>query len=250
MIIPSFALSILLVPFFLASGANAQFACDPPTIVSPSNGDFGDGTFNITVNYPCGDGLIRIMSDLAGEIAVVPSNFLEGGFTYETLRQPFGEQYYYLLHNSDTEEIARSNVVTITVRCGIPSMRIEGSPNGALATRTPVITGYSDCPFVTVLIPDQASITVPVVNTAYRVQAEVIANGPLTITALASSDGQGSDSRPSANLNIVVDSAEPYIPVSSVGNEGKRMLTNSALLLRLSDPLAIFPAEALPRAPS
>jgi hypothetical protein len=70
MIIPSFALSILLVPFFLASGANAQFACDPPTIVSPSNGDFGDATFNITgyVNYPCGDGLIRIMSDLAGRL--------------------------------------------------------------------------------------------------------------------------------------------------------------------------------------
>jgi hypothetical protein len=175
----------------------------------------------VEVGSRCDSGEIRILTQEDGEVYLAFTDD-QGAFSATFQYQAFGTQHFYLLHSAvvDIDALSPSSVLAVTVACGVPVIQSpsadqdDAAADVTIETRRPIISGVSDCPFVTVNIPGQGAITVAVTEGGWSVQPRALANGRYAVSAIATSDGQGTAARESEAVNILVDSIEPIATVS------------------------------------
>jgi hypothetical protein len=98
-----------------------------------------------------------------------------------------------------------------TTLCSRPTI---DQPTGSafdvtVSTRRPVITGTSDCAFVTIQITSQGTVVVPVIDGGYTYQPNSLINGRYAISVAGVSDRQRSNAGPGIARTMDIQSTEP-----------------------------------------
>ncbi|KAI9634477.1 uncharacterized protein MKK02DRAFT_38007 [Dioszegia hungarica] len=209
--------------------------CYAPTLTGPGvRSDFRRSTIAgyTATGTLCDDGLVRLMTEETGEVAVIGLDGA-GAFNVPVLHPQYGVLHYYLLHTSDTAGLLRSNTVEVTVTCDVPIILEplgqtwqpnynEYDPVYIYNRRPPMGGNTGQCRFATIEITGRPTVTVSSDAQGYfKVPPSVYENGAYALIVTGTPDGtaeslSGPVAKRSNQRNFIIDSTEPM--PSTVGS--------------------------------